>query len=84
MAKKLKYNLDEIVDVKALQEMQDSFVQATGVTCVIVDQNKKRITKPSNPPNLCVKLARGGDAEVMYCQECDLKEVKKKIMYARQ
>lgn len=67
-----KIKLTDIIDLKFLQDFQDSFANATNVACLMVDDNGP-ITKPSNFTEFCIKLTRGCKAGYKNCNECDIK-----------
>jgi LytS/YehU family sensor histidine kinase len=56
------YSLNELINVEALQGIQDKFADATGLGAVIVDREGKPITKPSNFTSFCntVRLCNKG------------------------
>jgi PAS domain S-box-containing protein len=46
-------NITDIVELRSLQQIQDSFAQATGVASVITDVNGMPLTQPSNFSEVC-------------------------------
>lgn len=64
-------NLLDLIDIKFLQEFQDSFAETTGVASLTVDKNGA-ITKPSNFTEFCTKYKRNNPEEVKKCNECDM------------
>jgi signal transduction histidine kinase len=64
--------LSDIIEVKDLQEIQDSFTEATGVASVITDQNGTPITVPSNLSNVCTLIRQ----TVKGKENCTLSEKK--------
>jgi len=46
-------NLTDVIDLALLQKIQDSFVDATGVSSIITDLDGKPITQPSNFSGVC-------------------------------
>ena len=50
--------LGEILDMKEVQEIQDSFSEATGVASVILDTKGRFLTKPSRFCRLCKEIVR--------------------------
>lgn len=46
-------HLTDVIDIEALQKIQDSFARATDVACLIVDSDGQPLTKPSNFNEVC-------------------------------
>lgn len=65
-------NLSDLIDIKFLQELQDTFAKSMSVASITVD-NKGPITKPSNFSDLCTKHIRGCELGLKRCIECDIK-----------
>lgn len=65
-------SLLDIIDLKFLQNFQDSFSKSVNVAIIMVD-NKGPITKPSNFTDFCVKYTRGSKLGYKRCNECDIK-----------
>lgn len=65
-------SLLDIVDLKFLQNFQDSFSKSVNVAIIMVD-NKGPITKPSNFTDFCIKYTRGSELGYKRCNECDIK-----------
>lgn len=61
----------ELIDIKLLQEIQDSFANVTGVASIAIDDTGP-ITKPSNFTDLC-KCVRGAAEGSKRCNECDVR-----------
>jgi ligand-binding sensor protein len=62
--------LAEIVDLRVLQRLQDTFSRAMGVAAVTVDVAGNPVTRASNFQPLCT-LIRSTPAGLARCQECD-------------
>lgn len=67
-----KINLTDLIDIKLLQELQDTFAKTMGVASIAVD-DKGPITKPSNFTDFCIKHTRGTAEGYRRCNECDIK-----------
>jgi len=67
-----KLNLSELIDIKALQELQDIFAKTMGVASITVD-HEGPITAPSNFTDFCMKYTRGSALGFKRCNECDIK-----------
>ncbi len=63
-------NLGEVVDTKVLQEMQDKFCEATGLSAVTVDYRGIPVTKYSNFTPFC-RLIRAVSTYEDRCHQCD-------------
>lgn len=66
-----QFLLTDIMDIELLQKLCDSFYNMTGITCVIKDNNGKRITTESKLSNLCENYIRKSEKGNALCQECD-------------
>lgn len=62
--------LDKLIDVKVLQDIQDSFSDTTKISAITVKHNGEPITKPSNFTNFC-NLIRKDDKMALMCHKCD-------------
>lgn len=60
----------DIVDLRVLQRLQDTFAKAMGVAAVTVDISGNPITEASNFQPLC-QLIRSTRVGLARCQECD-------------
>lgn len=60
----------DIIDLRVLQRLQDTFAKAMGVAAVTVDISGKPVTKASNFQPLC-QLIRSTKVGLARCQECD-------------
>ncbi len=61
-------NITDIIDIDLLQEIQNSFSNATGVTAIITDINGVSVTKPSNFNEMC-KIIRQTKKGLSHCIE---------------
>jgi len=71
-AKDKKINLSDLIDVKFLQEFQDTLAKIMDVASVTVDNNGP-ITKPSKFTDFCIKQTTGNDVGFAKWNECCLK-----------
>ena len=62
--------LDKLIDVNVLQNIQDSFSDATKISAITVKYNGEPITKPSNFTNFC-NLIRKDEKMASMCHKCD-------------
>ncbi|PIE79855.1 MAG: hypothetical protein CSA11_10325 [Chloroflexi bacterium] len=60
----------DLIDLKLLQQLQDSFAEAMGVAAVTVDCNGKTITEASNFCTVC-NMIRSTKTGLARCQRCD-------------
>ena len=67
-----KNNLSDLIDVKFLQEFQDTFAEIMDVASVTVDNNGP-ITKPSKFTDFCSKHTTGIEIGFQKWDECCLK-----------
>lgn len=63
--------LTDLIDVEQLQELQDSFSDATGMAAISVDL-EGNVTRPSNFNDFCMKYTRGCEKGLKRCLDCDL------------
>ncbi|NAG37385.1 ATPase, partial [Escherichia coli] len=52
---KNKYKLNEFLDVKRLQTLQDNFSKSMMIALVVVDENGIPVTKPSGFSDFCMR-----------------------------
>lgn len=64
-------NIKDFMDLKAFQEIQDSFSSATGLAAIAVGADGKYITEPSNFTDFCMKYTRGCPEGERRCVKCD-------------
>ncbi|MBC5997911.1 histidine kinase [Romboutsia ilealis] len=62
--------LDKLIDVKVLQNIQDSFSDTTKISAITVKYNGEPITKPSNFTNFC-NMIRKDKKMASMCHKCD-------------
>ena len=67
-----KMNLSELIDIKFLQEFQDTFAKIMDVASITVD-NSGPITKPSKFTDFCIKHTTGSEVGFLKWNECCLK-----------
>lgn len=63
--------LIDLMDVKALQRIQDEFSKYTGMAALTTDENGIPITKGSGFTNFCTNLVRTTRLGCRRCEECD-------------
>lgn len=63
--------IQDFMDVKVLQKMQDDFALATGMAASIIGVDGKYITKPSNFTNFCAKYTRSSVEGQKRCIKCE-------------
>ena len=65
-----KLKLTDIIDVKLLQNIQDTFAEATGVAAIITNINGEPLIKPSNFTGVC-KMIRRTERGLANCIKSD-------------
>ncbi|MDE6845738.1 MAG: PocR ligand-binding domain-containing protein [Lachnospiraceae bacterium] len=65
--------LTELIDVKMLQKIQDSFANMTGMAALTTDANGIPVTEGSNFSDFCMKYTRATKTGCMRCSYCDRK-----------
>lgn len=63
--------LSEVYDVKFLQDFQDSFSAAVGISSITVDIDGTPVTKPSRFSEFCMEYTRKSALGNKNCMECD-------------
>lgn len=63
--------LIDLMDVKALQKIQDEFSKYTGMAALTTDENGIPITRGSGFTNFCTNLVRTTRIGSRRCEECD-------------
>ncbi len=63
--------LTDLIDRKALQNIQDAFSQVTGVAALTTDTNGVAVTNGSNFSDFCMKYTRNSPIGCMRCAQCD-------------
>ncbi|HHW54816.1 MAG: PocR ligand-binding domain-containing protein [bacterium] len=69
MAKRL-FHLRDVVDVNALQEIQDRFSDATGLASIIVDYQGKPVVRYSNFSDFCARVRQTASGR-QGCEQSD-------------
>lgn len=62
--------IENVVDLKLLQQLQDTFAKAMGVAAVTVGQDGVPITETSNFSDVC-NMIRSSEIGLARCQRCD-------------
>lgn len=68
---KEKLKLSDLIDVKFLQELQDAFAKAIGISSLTIDEDGP-ITNPSNFSDFCANFIRPNELGAQRCKECDI------------
>ena len=63
--------LKDFMDLRKLQEIQDSFSDATGLAAIAVGAHGEYITEGSNFTDFCMKYTRGSAEGNRRCVKCD-------------
>lgn len=63
--------LKDFMDLKKLQEIQDSFSDATGLAAIAVDAKGNYITEGSNFTQFCMKYTRASREGARRCTKCN-------------
>lgn len=63
--------VEDVFDMKFLQEFQDSFAKSLGMTAVTVDLKGNLITRPSYWTKFCMEYTRNSPIGNKRCMECD-------------
>ena len=63
--------LVDLMDVKALQKIQDEFSRYTGMAALTTDENGIPVTEGSGFTNFCTNLVRTTRLGCRRCEECD-------------
>ena len=64
-------NIRDFMDLQKLQDIQDSFSNATGLAAIAVDNDGEYITEGSNFTDFCMKYTRGSELGNKRCIKCD-------------
>lgn len=64
-------NIEEFVDLKMLQRIQNLFSDATGLAAIAVNAEGKYVTEGSNFTDFCMKYTRGNSEGMRRCVKCD-------------
>lgn len=71
------FTLTDLIDVEALQKIQDAFSDMSGIASMITDANGIIQTKPSGFTDFCRKYVRNTEEGRRRCQKCDQMGVEK-------
>lgn len=69
--KEKKLTVTDLIDVKILQDIQDSFSNMTGMAALTTDRNGVPVTKGSNFRDFCMKYTRQSEIGRPRCENCD-------------
>lgn len=61
-------NIRDFMDLNKLQQIQDSFSNATGLAAISVDDKGEYITEGSNFTEFCMKYTRGSELGGKRCK----------------
>lgn len=64
--------IEDFIDLKELQRIQDQFSDATGLAAIAIDTEGKYITTGSNFTDFCMKYTRGSVKGQQRCLKCDM------------
>jgi len=64
--------LEDFMDLRKLQKIQEQFSDATGLAVVMVDTEGNYLTKGSNFTDFCMKYTRGSEEGRSRCEKCYL------------
>ena len=64
-------DIRDFMDLSKLQEIQDSFSNATGLAAIAVDNKGEYLTEGSNFTDFCMKYTRGSAEGNKRCVKCD-------------
>lgn len=65
------FYLTDLIDVKLLQKIQDSFSKMTGMAALTTDAEGKPVTKGSGFTDYCMKYTRQSKVGCERCEQCD-------------
>ena len=63
--------LTDLIDVKVLQKIQDSFAKMTGMAALTTDADGVAVTEGSNFSDFCMKYTRTSRLGCTRCEQCD-------------
>lgn len=63
--------LQDLIDVRTLQKIQDGFSNVTGMAALTIDVDGNPFTTLSNPNEFCMKLTRETSVGAERCKRCD-------------
>lgn len=64
-------DIRKFVDMNQLQQLQDTFSDATGLAAIAVGSDGKYITEGSNFTDFCMRYTRGSEEGAKRCEKCD-------------
>ena len=64
-------DIRKFVDMAQLQQLQDTFSDATGLAAIIVGTDGKYLSQPSNFTDFCTRYTRGSTEGAKRCEKCD-------------
>lgn len=67
----MKYKITDVFDVDFLQEINDNFSRAVGISSITVDEKGNAVTKPSDFCDFCFEYTRKSERGLKKCMECD-------------
>lgn len=79
LAEKNSIQIEDVIDVKELQNLQDNWAKATNLAFVSVDRNGRPITEQSNFTPFCEKLRQYDEfrEKCHYCDACGGRKAKR-------
>ncbi|MDC7240984.1 MAG: PocR ligand-binding domain-containing protein [Spirochaetales bacterium] len=63
--------LEDFIDLKQLQKIQDNFSEAMGMACITVNNEGEPVTRESGFTDFCIKHTRGSKEGLKRCYACD-------------
>lgn len=67
----MEYRMEDIFDLEFLQEFQDSFSKAVGISSISVNKDGTPVTNPSDFSEFCFDYTRKSELGLKKCMECD-------------
>ena len=64
-------DIRKFVDMDQLQQLQDTFSDATGLAAITVGADGKYLTEGSNFTDFCMRYTRQSDEGARRCEKCD-------------
>ena len=75
--------LTDVISVKQLQTLQNSFSKLTGLAALTTDIDGKPVTKGSNFTKYCMEYTRKSDVGCERCKQCDIEGAKTTLKTGR-
>ena len=75
--------LTDVISVKQLQTLQNSFSKLTGLAALTTDINGKPVTEGSNFTKYCMEYTRKSDVGCERCKQCDIEGAKTTLKTGR-